>query len=54
MLSRSHAAGGHTYRGHTEQVFIRRAGESQEQAHPALPSTPVYAGDVVRIPERYF
>lgn len=54
VLSAIAIAGGHTYRGNMEEVYIRRSGESQEQAFPATPSTPVYAGDVVRIPERYF
>jgi polysaccharide export outer membrane protein len=54
VLSAIAIAGGHTYRGHADRVFIRRAGEAQERPYQALPTVPVFAGDVVRIPERYF
>jgi polysaccharide export outer membrane protein len=48
------AAGGFTYRADDERVFLRRAGESVEQIYRLDTAIPVYPGDNIRIPERYF
>lgn len=45
-------AGGYTYRASRSRITIQRAGGAREE--PATEDTPVYPGDVVRVPERYF
>lgn len=47
-------AEGFTYRANKRKVFIKRSGESQEQAVKLTPDLQVYPGDTVRIGERYF
>jgi protein involved in polysaccharide export with SLBB domain len=47
-------AGGYSYRGNTNYVLIRRAGDNAEKSYQATPDILVQPGDVVRIPERYF
>lgn len=47
-------AGGQTYRASTSRVLIQRAGEPTFTELPLSPATPVYPGDLVRVPERYF
>jgi protein involved in polysaccharide export with SLBB domain len=48
------AAGGFTYRADERNVLIRRAGESVDEIYPTNAPIPVYPGDNIRIPERYF
>jgi polysaccharide export outer membrane protein len=48
------AAGGYTYRANEKKVFIRRAGSLVEEVHPMDMPIPVYPGDNIRVPERYF
>lgn len=45
-------AGGYTYRASRSRLTIQRAGAPKEE--PATESTPVYPGDIVRVPERFF
>jgi polysaccharide export outer membrane protein len=45
-------AGGYTYRASRSRITIQRAGSKKEE--PATEDAPVYPGDVVRVPERYF
>jgi polysaccharide export outer membrane protein len=45
-------AGGYTYRASRGRITIQRAGTAREE--PATEDAPVYPGDVVRVPERYF
>jgi polysaccharide export outer membrane protein len=47
-------AGGYSPRASANYVFIKRADAAAEQEVPALPTIPVYPGDLVRVPERYF
>jgi polysaccharide export outer membrane protein len=47
-------AGGFTYRANEDKVYIRRAGASFEEVYPLESPVPVYPGDNIRIPERYF
>lgn len=54
VMSAAATAGGFTYRANTRRVFIKRADETTEQAHPLTSSTPVAPGDTLRIGERYF
>jgi protein involved in polysaccharide export with SLBB domain len=48
------AAGGFTYRADEDRVFLRRAGQPVEQLYRLSDTIPVYPGDNIRIPERYF
>lgn len=45
-------AGGYTYRASRGRITIQRVGAPKEE--PATEQTPVYPGDIVRVPERYF
>jgi polysaccharide export outer membrane protein len=45
-------AGGYTYRASRSRLTIQRAGAPKEE--PANEATPVYPGDIVRVPERFF
>ena len=47
-------AGGATYRASEGKILIQRDGESNFTEVVATPSIPVFPGDVVKIPERYF
>jgi polysaccharide biosynthesis/export protein len=48
------SAGGFTYRANENKVFLRRAGAGAEETHALDAPVPVYPGDNIRIPERYF
>jgi polysaccharide export outer membrane protein len=48
------AAGGYTYRADEKRVFIRRAGSLVEEVHTMDAPIPVFPGDNIRVPERYF
>lgn len=48
------SAGGYTYRANESKVVIRRAGSSVEETIPLNAPVPVFPGDNIRIPERYF
>jgi polysaccharide export outer membrane protein len=45
-------AGGYTYRASRTRISIQRVGAPQEV--PAKENDPVYPGDIVRVPERFF
>ena len=47
-------AEGFTYRADKKHVYIKHAGQTDEQKLRMLPATPVQVGDTVRIGERYF
>lgn len=47
-------AEGYSYRANQRIVYIRRAGEADETRYPAATTIPVYPGDIIRVPERYF
>ncbi|WP_028348254.1 polysaccharide biosynthesis/export family protein [Bradyrhizobium murdochi] len=48
------SAGGFTYRANESKVYLRRAGAGVEETHPLDAPVPVYPGDNIRVPERYF
>ena len=48
------SAGGYTYRANESKVVIRRAGSNVEETHALDAPVPVFPGDNIRIPERYF
>jgi polysaccharide biosynthesis/export protein len=48
------SAGGFTYRANENKVFLRRSGAGVEEAYPLDSPVPVFPGDNIRIPERYF
>jgi polysaccharide export outer membrane protein len=47
-------AGGYTYRADESQVVVIRAGSNVESVYPMSHRIPVYPGDNIRIPERFF
>jgi polysaccharide export outer membrane protein len=48
------SAGGFTYRANENKVYLRRSGASVEEVHALDAPIPVFPGDNIRIPERYF
>jgi polysaccharide export outer membrane protein len=48
------AAGGYTYRADEYRVFLRSAGQPLEQMYRLDSPVPVFPGDNIRVPERYF
>jgi protein involved in polysaccharide export with SLBB domain len=54
ILTAVTAAGGLTYRGRRDTVYIQRAGEQVWNEYPLLSSVEIMPGDLIRIPERYF
>lgn len=48
------SAGGFTYRANENKVYLRRAGAGTEEIHALDAPVPVFPGDNIRIPERYF
>jgi protein involved in polysaccharide export with SLBB domain len=48
------SAGGFTYRANENKVYLRRSGAGVEEIHPLNAPVPVFPGDNIRIPERYF
>jgi len=54
VMSAIAVAGGYTYRASKSRVFIQRSGEQGFQEYPLSPTVPVYPGDLIRLPERYF
>jgi polysaccharide biosynthesis/export protein len=54
VMSAVATAGGFTYRASPGTVEIQRAGEVKGKRYPLTTTVPVFPGDIVRIPERYF
>lgn len=58
VLSAIATAGGFTYRAKEDHVFVRRGGNGTETyvdiTDPKAPPTPVYPGDIIRVPGRLF
>lgn len=48
------SAGGFTYRANENKVYLRRAGGGVEEIYALDLPVPVFPGDNIRIPERYF
>ena len=48
------SAGGFTYRANENKVVLRRSGAGAEEIYPLDAPVPVFPGDNIRIPERYF
>ena len=48
------SAGGFTYRANENKVFLRRSGNGAEETYALDAPVPVFPGDNIRIPERYF
>jgi len=48
------SAGGFTYRANESKVFLRRSGAGVEEIYRLDAPIPVFPGDNIRIPERYF
>ena len=48
------SAGGFTYRANENKVLLRRSGAGAEETYPLDAPVPVYPGDNIRVPERFF
>ncbi len=48
------SAGGFTYRANENKVYLRRAGAGTEEVYSLDAPIPVFPGDNIRIPERWF
>ena len=48
------SAGGFTYRANENKVYLRRSGAGTEETYGLDAPVPVFPGDNIRIPERYF
>ena len=47
-------AGGNTFRASNSTVLIKRANETELHEYPLTVAIPIYPGDLIRVPERYF
>ena len=58
VLSAIATAGGFTYRATENHVFVRRGGTGNEidvnLSDPSKPPVPIYPGDIIRVPGRFF
>jgi polysaccharide export outer membrane protein len=54
VVSAIATAGGFRYRADQYRVLVRRRGETSEIALPTRSAAPVYPGDIVRVPGRFF
>ncbi|HRK24533.1 MAG TPA: polysaccharide biosynthesis/export family protein [Beijerinckiaceae bacterium] len=54
VMSAVAVAGGYTYRASKGQVRIQRAGEKNFTDYELTPDIPIYPGDLISVPERYF
>ena len=48
------SAGGFTYRANENKVYLRRSGAGAEETYPLDAPVPIFPGDNIRVPERYF
>lgn len=48
------SAGGFTYRANENKVYLRRAGAGVEETYALDSPVPVFPGDNIRVPERFF
>jgi protein involved in polysaccharide export with SLBB domain len=54
VMSAVAMAGGNTFRASKGHVQIQRAGETSFKEVPFTPDVPIFPGDLINIPERYF
>lgn len=48
------SAGGFTYRANESKVYVQRAGTAAEEVYSLDSPIPIFPGDNIRIPERWF
>jgi polysaccharide export outer membrane protein len=48
------SAGGFTYRANENKIYLRRAGAGIEEVYALDAPVPVFPGDNIRVPERFF
>jgi polysaccharide export outer membrane protein len=54
VLSAIAVAGGQTYRASNSTILIKRAGDTQLKSYDMSADVPIYPGDLIRLPQRYF
>ena len=54
LMSAIAVAGGQTYRASNSTVLVQRAGETAMKEYSINTNLPIYPGDLIRVPQRYF
>lgn len=54
VLSAIAIAGGTTYRASKSTILIQHPGEAGLREYPLTSSIPIFPGDIIRVPQRYF
>ena len=54
VLTAMAVAGGPTYRASRDKIEIQRRGETKMREYPISAAVPIFPGDVIKVPERYF
>jgi polysaccharide export outer membrane protein len=54
IVSATALAGGVSYRGNRTTVLIQHADEAAPKEYPLASTVPVFPGDIIQVPERYF
>lgn len=54
VMSAVAVAGGYTYRANKSRILIQRAGEKKFTEYALSPDIPIFPGDLISVPERYF
>ena len=54
VMSAIAVAGGQTYRASNSSILIKRAAETELKTYDLNADVPIYPGDILRLPERYF
>jgi protein involved in polysaccharide export with SLBB domain len=54
IVSATALAGGVTYRGNRSTVLIQHSDETAPKEYPLLSTVPIFPGDIIQVPERFF
>jgi protein involved in polysaccharide export with SLBB domain len=54
IVSATALAGGVTYRGNRTTVLIQHSDETAPKEYPLVSTVPVFPGDIIQVPERFF
>jgi polysaccharide export outer membrane protein len=54
IVSATALAGGVTYRGNRSTVLIQHSDETAPKEYPLVSTVPIFPGDIIQVPERFF
>jgi polysaccharide export outer membrane protein len=54
IVSATALAGGVTYRGNRSTVLIQHSDETAPKEYPLLSTVPIFPGDIIQVPDRFF